>query len=250
MKISIYNQKAEVIGDIELNDKIYSVKPSLHLLAEAVRVQASNARKGLANTKTRGEVSGGGKKPWKQKGTGRARVGSIRSPIWRHGGITFGPTSDRNWSLKINKKAKTKALFMSLSDKAIDGKLIIVDGLDIENAKTKNFVQVMASFESKLNNLGKKQLLVMPKKQDGLVRASRNISHLTSTLATSLNVTDILKADSLVILKESLAVIEKTYLKENAQYEKTKTAKAPTKKETAKAAAQKESKAAAKSESK
>lgn len=215
MKISVYNQKAEVVGEVELNEKIYGVKPSLHLLAESVRIQASNARKGLANTKTRGEVSGGGKKPWKQKGTGRARVGSIRSPIWRHGGVTFGPTSDRNWSLKMNKKAKTKALFMSLSDKFTDGKLIIVDGMDVENAKTKNFIQIMASFETKLKNLGHKQLLVMPKKQDGLVRASRNIPHLTSTLATSLNVTDILKADSCVILKESLAVIEKTYLKES-----------------------------------
>src|SRR5436190_15169179 len=123
MKISVYNQKAEVIGDIELNDKIYAVKPTLHLLAEAVRVQAANARKGLANTKTRGEVSGGGKKPWKEKGTGRARVGSTRSPIWRHGGVTFGPRSKRNWELKINKKAKTKALFMSWSDKAKDGKI-------------------------------------------------------------------------------------------------------------------------------
>ncbi len=221
MKISVYNQKAEVVGEIELNDKIFGVKPSLHLLAETVRIQASNARKGLANTKTRGEVSGGGKKPWKQKGTGRARVGSIRSPIWRHGGITFGPTSERNWGLKINKKAKTKALFMSLTDKAVDGKLIVIDGLDIENAKTKHFVQVMASFENKLNNLGKKQLLVMPKKDMNVVRASRNIPHMESTLATSLNVTDILKADSMVILKDSLAVIEKTYLKEKANYEKS-----------------------------
>ncbi len=213
MKISLYNQKAEVVGEIELNDKIYAVKPSLHLLAEAVRIQASNARKGLANTKTRGEVSGGGKKPWKQKGTGRARVGSTRSPIWRHGGITFGPTSDRNWSLKINKKAKTKALFMSLSDKASDGKLIVVDGLNMEAPKTKEFVQIMKSFETKLNGLGKKQLLVTPRKDDSLTRASRNIPHFTSSLATSLNVTDVLKADTLVIMKDSLAVIEKTYLK-------------------------------------
>ncbi len=237
MKISVYNQKAEVTGEIELNEKIFGIKPTLHLLAEAVRIQASNARKGLANTKTRGEVSGGGKKPWKQKGTGRARVGSTRSPIWRHGGITFGPTSDRNWSLKINKKAKTKALFMSLSDKVNDGKLIIVDGMDIENAKTKNFVQVMASFESKLNGMGKKQLLVMPKKQDSLVRASRNIPHFESTVATSLNVTDILKADTCVILKESLAVIEKTYLKATANYEKSaKSVKAAAKKAAPKAA--------------
>ena len=213
MKISVYNQKAEVTGEIDLNDKIFAVKPTIHLMAESVRIQASNARKGLANTKTRGEVSGGGKKPWKQKGTGRARVGSTRSPIWRHGGITFGPTSDRNWSLKINKKAKTKALFMSLSDKVTDGKLIIVEGVNLEAAKTKEFVQIMKSFETKLNGLGKNQLLVMPKKDDSLSRASKNIPNVKQTLATSLNITDILKADTCIVLKDSLPVIEKTYLK-------------------------------------
>src|SRR6476469_9829240 len=186
MKVTIYNQDAESVGEVELNDKIFGVKPSLHLLAEAVRVQQANARKGLANTKTRGEVSGGGKKPWKQKGTGRARVGSTRSPIWRHGGITFGPTSDRNWSLKMNKKAKTKALFMSLSDKVTDGKLIVIDGLNMEAAKTKQFVQIMAAFDTKLNGIGKKQLLVTPKKDLNLARASRNIQGITSTLASSL----------------------------------------------------------------
>lgn len=210
MKISVYNQKAEVVGEMELNDKIYAIKPSIHLLAESVRIQASNARKGLAHTKTRGEVSGGGKKPWKQKGTGRARVGSIRSPIWRHGGITFGPRSDRNWSLKINKKAKTKALFMSLSDKVTDGKLIVLEGLNLEAAKTKQFIAVMNAFEGKL---GKKQLLVLPKKDDSIVRASRNVPHVNQVFAASLNVTDILKADSMVILKDSLPIIEKTYLK-------------------------------------
>ncbi len=214
MKISLYNQNAEVTGEIELNDKIFAIKPTLHLLAEAVRIQASNARKGLANTKTRGEVSGGGKKPWKQKGTGRARVGSIRSPIWRHGGVTFGPTSDRNWSLKINKKAKTKALFMSLSDKATDGKLIVVEGIKLEAPKTKEFVQIMKSFETKLNGIGKKQLLITPRKDDSVSRAARNLPYVTEAPATSLNVTDILKADTCVILKDSLAVIEKTYLKE------------------------------------
>ena len=217
MKVSVYNQKAEVTGEIDLNDKIFAVKPTLHLLAEAVRIQASNARKGLANTKTRGEVSGGGKKPWKQKGTGRARAGSTRSPIWRHGGVTFGPTSDRNWSLKINKKAKTKALFMSLSDKARDGKLIIVEGLTMEAPKTKEFIKFMTAFHSKLDSLGKKQMVVMPKKDDSIVRASRNLPEITTTLATSLNVTDILKADSMIVMKDSLSVIEKIYLKESAK---------------------------------
>lgn len=214
MKIQVYNQNADSVGEIEISDKIFGVKPSLHLLAEAVRIQAANARKGLAHTKTRGEVSGGGKKPWRQKGTGRARAGSIRSPIWRHGGVTFGPRSDRNWSLKINKKAKTKALFMSLSDKAKDGRLIVVEGINLEAPKTKEFIKVMTAFHSKLNTLGKKQMLVLPKKDESLVRASRNLPEVSASLATSLNVTDVLKADSMIIMKDSLPVIEKTYLKE------------------------------------
>ncbi len=213
MKVTVYNQQAESVGEVELNDKIFGVKPSIHLMAESVRVQQANARKGLAHTKTRGEVSGGGKKPWKQKGTGRARAGSTRGPIWRHGGVALGPRSERNWGLKINKKAKSKALFMSLSDKAKDGKLIIIDQITLSAAKTKEFTKVMAAFQEKVKNLGKKQLMVMPKKDETLVRASRNLPALNQTLATSLNIVDVMKADSLVLMKDSLAVIEKTYLK-------------------------------------
>src|ERR1035437_7387188 len=142
MKANLYNQKGETIGDVELNSKIFEVKPNSHLLAEAARIQQSNARSGTGHTKTRGEVSGGGKKPWKQKGTGRARAGSTRSPIWRHGGITFGPRSTRNWELKINKKAKTQALFMSLSDKAKDKQFIVIDQIVLENPKTKEFAKI------------------------------------------------------------------------------------------------------------
>jgi large subunit ribosomal protein L4 len=213
MKVSVYNQKAEAVGDIELNAKIYEVKPSLHLMAESVRVQLSNARKGLAHTKTRGEVSGGGKKPWKQKGTGRARAGSIRGPIWRHGGIALGPRSDRNWSLKINKKAKSKALFMSLSDKVKDSKLIILDSFVLETPKTKEFAKIVTQFKDKIKGLGKKQLLVLPKKDDSLARASRNLPGISQVLATSLNIVDVLNADSILVMKDSLPVIEKTYLK-------------------------------------
>jgi large subunit ribosomal protein L4 len=213
MKLPLYNQNAENVGEIELNSKIFEVKPTLHLMAEAVRVQAANARKGLANTKRRSEVSGGGKKPWKQKGTGRARVGSIRSPLWRGGGITFGPTSDRNWGLKINKKAKSKALFMALSDKAKDGKIIVVDAIKFEAPKTKEFVKMMAVFHSKMKDLGKKHMLLVPKKDDALLRASRNVQNVNTTLANSLNITDVMRADSIIVMKDGLAVIEKTYLK-------------------------------------
>jgi large subunit ribosomal protein L4 len=213
MKIPVYNQNAEVVGDITISPAIFEVKLSVHLLAEAVRIQQSNARKGLANTKNRGQVSGGGKKPWKQKGTGRARAGSTRGPIWRHGGVSFGPTSDRNWELKMNKKAKTKALFMSLSEKARDGKFIVVDSMTLATPKTKEFVKMLSGFRSKVEGFGKKQIFLMPKKDDILSRVSRNIPGMNPTLASSLNVYDVLNADTMVVLKDSLPVIEKTYLR-------------------------------------
>lgn len=215
MKIPVYNLEAEKTGEVEVSDKIYAIKPTKHLLAEAVRVQLSNARKGLANTKTRGEVSGGGKKPWKQKGTGRARVGSIRSPIWRHGGVTFGPNSDRNWELKMNKKAKMKALFMALSDKAGNGNFIVVDSLSIE-PKTKEFVKVYGKFAEKIKDFGKKQLIVVENANSPIARASKNIKAIIHSRPTSLNIVDVLKASSIILEKGSLAIIEKTYLKEVA----------------------------------
>ena len=213
MKVTLYNQKAESVGELDLNSKIFGVKPALHLLAEAVRVQQRNSRKGNSSTKTRGEVSGGGKKPWKQKGTGRARAGSTRSPIWRHGGVTFGPRPNRNWELKLNKKAKSKALFMSLSDKAQGGSIFVVENLHLEPVKTKEFVKVVTAFNQAVKNFGKQVLLVLPKSEKSLVRSARNLPQVKTVLASSLNVVDVLKADSLLVLKDSLPVMEKTYLK-------------------------------------
>jgi len=213
MKTPVYNQKAEVIGEVDLNPKIFEVKPKEHLLAESIRVQLSNSRKGLANTKTRGEVRGGGRKPWKQKGTGRARVGSIRSPIWRGGGITFGPKSNRNWELKLNKKAKKQALFMTLSDKAKENRFIIIDKIELPAIKTKEVVKMLADFQKNVRDFGKKQLLVLAKKDDKLIKSVRNIPNVESIFANSLNVVDVMKADSIIALKDSLGVIEKTYLR-------------------------------------
>jgi len=129
MKIKVYNQTAEFVHDLEVSEKIFGVKSNPELLHQAVVTQMGNERQVLADTKDRSEVRGGGKKPWKQKGTGRARVGSSRSPIWTGGGVTFGPTSDRNFSKKINKKMKQKAIFMALSDKLAGGTLVILDEL-------------------------------------------------------------------------------------------------------------------------
>ena len=213
MKTNVYNQKAEVVGEVELNSKIFDVKPNMHLLAEATRIAGRNSRQGTSNTKTRAEVSGGGKKPWKQKGTGRARAGSTRSPIWRHGGVTFGPRANRNWELKINKKAKTQALFMSLSDKVKENQFIIIDQISFDQPKTKEMVKMLTGFKNSVKTLGKKQLLVMAKKDDKLVRSSRNIPFVTPILASSLNILDIMKADTMVVTKDSLSVIEKVYLK-------------------------------------
>lgn len=213
MKTTIYNQKGETIGEVELNPKIFEVKPNEHLLAEAVRISQSNSRQGTSNTKTRGEVRGGGKKPWKQKGTGRARVGSTRSPIWRHGGITFGPRANQNWELKINKKAKTKALFMSLSDKAKENQFIVIDQIALDQPKTKELVKILAGLSSAVKTFGRKQMLVLPRKDDNLVRSSKNLKSINTVMANSLNIVDVMKADSLVVLKDALAVIEKTYLK-------------------------------------
>lgn len=213
MKVNLYNQKGESIGDVELNSKIFDVKPNTHLLAEAVRISQSNSRQGSSHTKTRGEVSGGGKKPWKQKGTGRARAGSTRSPIWRHGGVTFGPRSNRNWELKINKKAKIQALFMALSDKVKDSKFIVLDKLTLEQPKTKEMVQIINGLAKSIKAFGKKQMLVTPKKDDKIARSVRNLRSINPILASSLNLVDVIKADSMIVLKDSLPVIEKIYLK-------------------------------------
>jgi len=213
MKTIVYNQKGENVGEADLNPKIFEVKPNQHLLAEAVRIQQSNSRAGNAHTKTRGEVSGGGKKPWKQKGTGRARAGSTRGPIWRHGGIAFGPRSNRNWELKINKKAKTQALFMSLSDKANDKLFIVIDQIALENPKTKEFNAVLKGLQGSLKNLGKKQMLIVPKKDEKLFRSTKNLKSVNTVLANSLNLIDVITANSILVLKDSLPVIEKTYLK-------------------------------------
>jgi large subunit ribosomal protein L4 len=142
--VSVYNQTGSQVGTIALSDAIFAVKPDQAIIHEAMVAQRANARRAIANTKTRGEVRGGGKKPWKQKGTGRARQGSIRSPQWVGGGITFGPTSERNFSLKINKKVKRKALFMALSDKVLSQKFMVLESMDTSSAKTKQAASVIA----------------------------------------------------------------------------------------------------------
>lgn len=210
-KTSVYNQIGEKMTDLDLNPKIFGIeKLDANLVHTAVVAQQTNARHSIAHTKNRGEVAGSGRKPWKQKGTGRARAGSVRSPIWRHGGVTFGPTNARNWSVKMNKPAFRKALFTVLTDKLNDHKLVILENFDT-TSKSKDFAKKLAVISEKAG-LGTKYLLVLATTNKELERASKNLQNVKVTYADQLNVVDMLKYDCL-ILKDALPIIEKTYLK-------------------------------------
>lgn len=198
---------------MDLNPKIYGIKPVAELINHAVRVQMANNRSGISHTKTRGEVRGGGRKPWKQKGTGQARAGSIRSPIWRHGGVAFGPRGERNYSLKMNKKEWRKALYMTLSDKVSSDAFLIFSELEVKAPKTKEMAAWLSEVKSKLNDTSKKFLFVLPAKDDVLEKSTRNLKNAKVIRANSLNVLDIIESDSVIIPKKSLEIIEKTYLK-------------------------------------
>ncbi|GAC1412148.1 MAG: 50S ribosomal protein L4 [Candidatus Doudnabacteria bacterium] len=213
MKTTLYNQNLESAGELDLNPKIYEVAPEIELIQHAVRIQNANNRQSLANTLTRGEVRGGGKKPWKQKGTGNARAGSIRSPIWRHGGITFGPRANRNYELKMNKKEWRKALYMTLSDKASSNNFVVFSELAIGSAKTKDMVSFFKNLTDKVTKSSKKFLVVLPKKDENIFKATRNLKNVNVIHADSLNIIDILQADTVITPRTSLDIIEKTYLK-------------------------------------
>lgn len=213
LKTPVYNQAGEKVSEMELNSKVFGVEEiDANLVHAAIRTQRSNLRTPLAHTKMMGEVAGSGKKPWKQKGTGRARAGSVRSPLWRHGGITFGPRNDRDYSLKMNRSEFRKALFTVLTDKVSGGKLVIVDKIE-STAKTRDLVKLLAGFAGK-TALDKKRLLVLDKHDENLANAGRNIPNTKILVASQLNIMDLLKHD-VIVTKEALAVIEKTYLKKS-----------------------------------
>jgi large subunit ribosomal protein L4 len=210
-KAAVYNQSGEKVSDLDLNPKIFGLENlDANLVHAAVRTQRNNARRSIAHTKTRGEVAGTGKKPWKQKGTGRARAGSFRSPLWRHGGITFGPRNEVDWSLKMNRSAYRKALFTVLSDKIRDKKLVVVDKLE-NVAKTKELFGMLTRIADRAG-LGKKFTLVIAAPNREVERAARNLANTKVLVANQLNVLDLIKYDS-IIMKDALDIIEKTYLK-------------------------------------
>jgi len=207
-KVKVYNQTGKAVGEIKLESKIFDIEIKPELIQQAVRTQLANKRKVIAHTKDRSEVRGGGRKPWRQKGTGRARHGSIRSPIWKGGGVTFGPRKNRNYSLKMNKKARRKALLMTLSDKARDKSIVVLDKLELTAIKTKDLLKIISKLPLK-----KKILVVSPKSDLKIIKSARNLQNIKIINANSLNVVDILGYKYLLILKDSLAIIGKTYLK-------------------------------------
>ena len=218
VKVKLYNQKAEEVGEEKLSSDIFGIEAKAELVHQVVVAQNHNSRQVLAHTKGRAEVRGGGKKPWKQKGTGRARAGSSRSPIWIGGGVTFGPTKERNFSVKINKKMKKKALFMCLSDRVAEESFILMDKFEIDEAKTKKVVKVLDKLNKKI--ISKKEeknaktpsiLVVLDKNADKVVKAAKNIEKVSVIGAENLNVVDILKYKYLLTTVQAVKSIEKVY---------------------------------------
>jgi large subunit ribosomal protein L4 len=205
-KVSIYNQEGKTTGELELSAAHFGVKVNSALVHEAVVAQAANRRRAIANTKGRGEVSGGGKKPWTQKGTGRARHGSTRSPIWVGGGVTFGPTSARNFSKKMNRKARQKALFMVLSDKVTASQLLVLEAFTPADVKTKALATLLSKLPVKRTTL-----YVASASNPNLVRMARNLKSIQVVTPNSLSVEDVLNVGSVVFEKDAVPAFEKVY---------------------------------------
>lgn len=203
-KVSVYNMQGAEVGELELNDAVFGVEVNDHLVKMAVTSQLANKRQGTQKAKTRSEVSGGGRKPWRQKGTGHARQGSTRSPQWTGGGVVFAPVP-RDYSFKLNKKEKRAALKSVLTSKVNDKKFIVVDDLAFDEIKTKKFVEVM-------NNLKvAKALVVMNDSDPKVVLSARNVEGIKTASTGTINVYDILKYDTVVATKAAVATIEEVY---------------------------------------
>ena len=202
--VKVYNIDGKEVGTMELNDAVFGVEVNEHLMHLAVVSQLANKRQGTQSAKTRAEVSGGGRKPWRQKGTGHARQGSTRSPQWTGGGVVFAP-KPRDYSVKMNKKEKAAAIKSALSSKVAEEKFIVVDGLAFDEIKTKKMAAVLDNL--KVN----KALVVLDKKDDNVILSARNIPEVRTIMSGSVNVYDVLKYGNVVITKEAVAQIEEVY---------------------------------------
>ena len=202
--VAVYNMEGKEVGSLELNDAIFGVEVNEHLVHMAVLQQLANNRQGTQKAKTRSEVSGGGRKPWRQKGTGHARQGSTRSPQWTGGGVVFAPVP-RDYSFKMNKKEKRAALKSALTSRVVENKFVVVDELKLDEIKTKKFVEV-------LKNLNvEKALVVLNDMDEKVIASAANIPTVKTTQTNELNVFDVLKYDTVVVTKAAVATIEEVY---------------------------------------
>lgn len=205
-KVAVYNISGEQVSEMELSENIFGAKINEHVLYEVVKNQLANKRQGTQSAKTRSEVRGGGRKPWKQKGTGRARHGTIRSPLWAGGGVTFAP-KPRDYSYTVPKKIKRLAMKSALSAKVASNEMIILDDLSLDAPKTKDMVNI-------LNNLGvkRKALIVMFEKDEMVIKSANNIPGVVTALTNTINVYDILKYDNFIITKAAVEKVEEVYV--------------------------------------
>ena len=201
-KLAVLDKAGKKVSDIELNDGIFAIEPNMSAMHLMVVSYLAAQRQGTQSTLTRSEVSGGGKKPWRQKGTGRARQGSTRSPQWTHGGIALGP-KPREYGIDVNKKVKRLAMKSALSSKVAENEMIVVDSLAMDAIKTKEMAGVLSAI-----NAGKKTLIVLPEKDDVVYRSARNIAGAKVSLVNTLNVYDILNCNTIVVVKDAVSKIE------------------------------------------
>lgn len=220
VKINVYNQEAKVVGEVELSDKVFALEANSDLIHQALVAQMSNERQVLAHTKTKSEVRGGGKKPWKQKGTGRARAGSSRSPIWVGGGVTFGPRKDRNFTKKINKKMKQRALMMVFSDRAKNDSLTVVDKLEMGEFKTSKMDSLLKGLEANFKKneegkVGRRNILIINSgKSKEVLNSARNLPGVEVINLENINIVDLLAKKNFVLSQEAVKKIDEIYSKE------------------------------------
>lgn len=204
-KLAVLDKTGKKVSDIELKDEIFAIEPNKSAMHLVVVNYLANQRQGTQSTLTRSEVSGGGKKPWKQKGTGRARQGSTRAPQWTHGGIALGP-KPRDYGFDVNKKIRRLAMKSALSSKVAADEMIVVDDFSMDAIKTKEMANILSAVKA-----GKKTLIVLPEKNDVLYKSARNIEGTNVSLVNTLNVYDILNCNTIVVLKDAVAKIEEVY---------------------------------------
>ena len=201
-KVALYNQEGSKVGEVDLNESIFGIEPNNHVLFEAIVMQRASLRQGTSKVKVRSEVRGGGRKPWRQKGTGRARQGSIRSPQWRGGGTVFGPVP-RSYSYKMPKKVRRLAIKSALSSKVLEDSVFVVEALSFDAPKTKEFVKVLKNLP-----VGKKALFVTETADDNVALSARNIPGVTVVEASNLNVLDVVGHQTLVLTKAAVEKVE------------------------------------------